>query len=77
MLVNFTGGQTAILTLGRGSTKSPLLHLMVVGNHGMLRLEGGDEFDGQFPSQRLAPESWRAAINQSLGRSAAVSLDSD
>jgi hypothetical protein len=51
VLVSYAAGWTALLTLGRmpsppGRGMAPRLDLLVVGNRGVLRLEGGECFAG-------------------------------
>jgi hypothetical protein len=45
LLCNYPGGQTVQLTLGCGAAASSTLHLLLVGNHGVVRLEGAELFD--------------------------------
>lgn len=74
VLLKHAGGQTALVTLGRGSAERARCHLLLVGNHGIVRLEG-DEFDessAQAEPQQV--ERWRKALETSFAQDAAVRL---
>lgn len=77
VLVQHAGGPTTFVTLGRGSVTRPSLHLLVAGNHGVIRLEGCELFDGSAARQPAAEpdvDRWRGAVAASIASGAAVDL---
>lgn len=70
-LLQNDAGRTVFVTLNCGGTRAARLSLLVIGNHGVLRLEGGDEIDGSFVES--APDaSWRSAIEATIAQKVAV-----
>lgn len=74
-----TGRQTSVLcSLASGATismtavltppddaREPTLQLLLIGQHGIARLQGGDEIDATLPEDK-ASSRWRSAIEGSL-----------
>lgn len=72
VLFQTAAGGTVFVTVGCGAANAPGLHLLVIGNHGVLRLEGAECFrPGDLSAAAPAPQAWSAAITESLrsGRS--------
>ena len=68
-------GPTVFLTAGRGAARGSTLDVLLVGNHGIARLEGADCLDADAWAEAVEatavqhPEwwkAWRAAIEESL-----------
>ncbi|HUG90850.1 MAG TPA: hypothetical protein VML55_08460 [Planctomycetaceae bacterium] len=49
-LASYPSGPTVLVTLAATRSRDPSLELLVVGNHGVIRLEGGECFAGLPPS---------------------------
>jgi hypothetical protein len=81
VLATCSGGQTLLVTLGRGSAARPLLELVLVANRGIVRLEGEEFFEPEdFEPDNVDPigtqqHHWHAAIERSLREHAAVDVD--
>jgi hypothetical protein len=75
VLIQSENGRTLFVTVGRGSAKNANLSLLVVGNHGVIRLESHDEWefvpDGLVSSSH---QSWREAVEQSHQSARSVPL---
>jgi hypothetical protein len=74
VLLNYAAGQTLLLNIVRGSTTDSL-QLLLVGNHGVVRLEGGELFDptGMQPADEI--QHWKRPLARSLAGKATVTLD--
>lgn len=73
-LFSLAGGQTVLVTVGRGIVDNGCLHLLLIGNHGTVRLEGAEQFDEEslvFPD---GPNPWKSPIEESLSGQAVVEL---
>ena len=73
-LFSLAGGQTVLVTVGRGAVDNGSLHLLLIGNHGTVRLEGSEQFDEEslvFPD---GPNPWKSPIEESLSRQSSVEL---
>ena len=75
VLFRYAGGQTVLVTLGRGAVSAASLQLLLVGNHGVVRLAGGDGFDERSLTAGDDVDRWNSWIDNSLSRGATVSLD--
>jgi hypothetical protein len=66
LLCDYSGGQTAQLTLGCGAIASSTLHLLLVGNHGVVRLEGAEMFDEtSLSATDEETNRWQQAVTSS------------
>lgn len=85
LLMNLAGGQTVSLSVSHGEAPQDLLTLVLVGNHGTARLEGGDELewsttgaqDGEETVAAVAGadiDRWRTLIDSSLRQGAPVAF---
>lgn len=80
VLLRSANGRSLFVTLGRGSAREPRLELLVVGNHGVIRLEGGDvlyEAVGCDAAELAAQRSetdWAGIVERSHTEGARVSL---
>ena len=78
LLLQSEKGRTLFVTLGRASVPAATLNLLVIGNHGVIRLEGGEDFEpGGFgdPSQQER-QRWAEAVETANRRQLLVSLKS-
>ena len=81
VLATYSGGQTLLVTSGRGSAARPSFGLILVANRGIVRLEGEELFEPEaFDPDHVDPigrhqDHWRAAIERSLREHAAVEVD--
>ena len=66
-------GRTCSITVGVGSAKSASLHLLLVGNHGVVRLEGAEMFDESSLTLAEDIDPIINAIEQSVETSALIS----
>ena len=73
VLLNYAGGQTLLLNIFRGST-SDCLQLLLVGNHGVVRLEGGELFDPAGMQAVDESQQWENPLARSLAEKNAVNL---
>ena len=64
-------GRTVSLTIGAGHAKEPQFDLLLVGNHGVARLEGLEDFDESSLSSHQACQSdaFAARLQQSIEES--------
>jgi hypothetical protein len=76
VMLQYAAGSTVFVTVGRGSAVRNRLHLLVVGNHGVVRLEGADAFDAGNVGTTADSQRWRAPVAESLKRREAVSVES-
>jgi hypothetical protein len=74
LLFQYHSGQTAFLTAGAGQANQPSFHLVLVGNHGIVCLQGTDVLEIVESSQPENRPAILPLIEQSLSQSAAVSL---
>ncbi|MGH7199424.1 MAG: hypothetical protein ACREJB_02395 [Planctomycetaceae bacterium] len=73
LLFGHAGGQSALVTINRGCSAIPRVRLLVVGNHGVVRLEGGELFAGFAATQPLRP-AWVSRIDESIAGGNTVPL---
>ena len=74
LLLNYAGGQTLLLNIVSGSTNDSL-QLLLIGNHGVVRLEGGELFDptAMLPADDV--DDWKRPLARSLAEKATVNLN--
>lgn len=74
VLLQYAGGQTLLFNVVSGSTNDSL-QLLLIGNHGVVRLEGGELFDpaGMQPANDV--DDWKKPLARSLAEKIAVNLD--
>ncbi len=67
LLCETESGRTCSITIGSGSAKAASLNLLLVGNHGVIRLEGSELFDeSSLNTSDANIDRWGLAIEQSL-----------
>jgi hypothetical protein len=72
LLLQTATGRSIFLTIGCGSATTSSLDLLIIGNHGIAQLQGGDDFDWQ---PETAPEiDWPAAIDEAIATGREVAL---
>lgn len=71
LLVEYPLGQTFFLTTTAIDGSPSALDLLLIGNHGIVRLEGGELFE-PVASPPPVSEEWRKAIESSLHSNQAV-----
>ena len=74
LLLNHAAGQTHSLTLIRGLAERSSIHLLLWGNHGLCRLEGGELWDATFAVDPAAANLWHERIQSSLESRAPVGV---
>ena len=75
ILLNYPGGQKALITLASSPATAGDLHLVLVGNHGMVRLEGGESFDTSPEATIPRAEFWQQRLTASHAQNGPVDLD--
>lgn len=65
-LVEFDKGQTATITVGRGSVAHDEAQAILVGNHGIARLEGGELFEYGVRAENPNQLEWRRRLELCL-----------
>lgn len=70
LLFETAAGRTISITIGGGSTTQAFLSLLLIGNHGVIRLEGADSFDEQslndMSDASAKRDHWHSMIASSL-----------
>jgi hypothetical protein len=66
VIANYAGGQTATVTATEGSGTRAELHLLLVGNRGIVRMQGGEDFDETSLPMPSQPQRWKSLIEESL-----------
>ena len=66
VLVTLENGRTILATVGSGSVKRPVLELLLVGNHGVVRLEGKSRIDELLLTNDDELQQWKTAVARSL-----------
>jgi len=76
VLVSYSSGQTSFVTIGCGAAAEPALHLLLVGNRGVVRLEGAEQFDpaGGPPTRGDDLKRWRRPVERSLRDGASIEV---
>ncbi len=77
VLATFTGGQTLLLTLGRGAVERATLDLLLVGNHGLIRSEGAELFAEPVFTVPETVGQWKSWVDKSLRQNVSVDLSDD
>lgn len=73
-LVNFAGGQTLLVCAGCGSAAESQLQLLLIGNRGIVRLEGAECGLETKPAQTESVEVWVSKIRESQTSDSALQL---
>lgn len=77
VLASFPLGQTFFLTTTAIDGAPPAFDLLLSGNHGIVRLEGGDLFDSVSSTEVSVDQSgWKTTIERSLREQRAVEWQS-
>ena len=71
-LISYGGGATLFVTCG--TADRPSLHAVLIGNHGIARLEGAELFDGCPPQSNGNAAQWDVPLQRSLEDGCAVEL---
>lgn len=71
LLLKNDAGRSVFVTLTRGGSRTFSPSLLVIGNHGILRLAGGNDFSEALLNA-ASGTSWKSAIEASLAQTAAV-----
>jgi hypothetical protein len=66
VLVKLENGRTILATIGSGSVSYSVLELLLIGNHGIVRLEGKSRMDEVFLKNDDCVQRWKTAVNRSL-----------
>ncbi len=74
-LISYGGGATLFVTCG--AADRPSLHALLIGNHGIARLEGAELFDGCPPQPNAKAAQWEVPLQRSLKEGCAVELCED
>ncbi len=79
VLIESASGQTVSLTIGRGCTDTSKLDLLLVGNHGIVRLGGTEHFDeASLASPASASEQdgrdWQVPLETCFGTNKVVRI---
>jgi predicted dehydrogenase len=74
VLINHAGGQTALITVACTAAPITESHLLVIGTHGVLRLEGAECFTFELSVASADSAAWQSAIEASLRDQTAVPL---
>ena len=74
VLFNFAAGQSAMVTCGCGSARHTSLQLLLVGNRGVIRLEGGELFESADVPEKSDAQFWRTLIERSITAGEPVSM---
>ncbi len=78
LLLTLTTGATISLTAvrssGRPNESTSTLQLLLMGQHGVARLQGGEDIDPSLNAADAPPQKWRDAIDRSLASGKAVDV---
>jgi len=74
VLARYPDGQTAMFTVGCGSVTCSQCQLLLVGNHGIARLEGGEYFEETLPEMPADVERIRTLVDKSVAQRAPVAM---
>ena len=66
VLVTLENGRTILATVGSGSVSYSVLELLLIGNHGIVRLEGEDRIDKLVLTNDEGVQRWKNAVDRSL-----------
>jgi len=65
-MVSFSGGETLLVSVGQGFSEETRLDLLLIGNHGVVRLEGNDPLENLPAVDVDQVQQWSAAVDRSL-----------
>ena len=71
-LFTYDTGQTTFITLDAESSYEPALHLLLIGNRGVIRLEGAECF---APDVSTASSAWLSLVTTSVAHRQAIRVD--
>lgn len=74
VILSCAGGQTILATVGSGSSNRMHMQLLLIGNHGIVKLEGEDQLEALTPFHKDETARWESAINQSIQEAAQIPL---
>ncbi len=74
VLIRFQSGATGVVTVALVPDGQTRLELLLVGNHGIVRLEGGEQFDTASLPKPPVADAWIRACRQSLDSHAAATV---
>ena len=66
VLVTFVNGRTMLATVGSSSVNDSVLELLLIGNHGIIRLEGESRIDELLLTNDDELQQWKTAVTRSL-----------
>ena len=66
VLVTLENGRTILATIGSGCVNYAELKLLLIGNHGVVRLEGEGRIDELLLTNDDEVQQWKTAIDRSL-----------
>jgi hypothetical protein len=66
VLVTLENGRTILATVGSGCVDYSVLKLLVIGNHGVVRLEGEGRIDELLLTHDDEVQRWKTAVDRSL-----------
>jgi hypothetical protein len=72
VLLQTGSGRTISITIGCGSAKTTSLDLLVIGNHGIVQLQGGDAFEWEREFE--SPFAHVEAIEDAIGTGREIAL---
>jgi hypothetical protein len=72
LLLRTTTGRTIFITVGCGSRATAALDLLVVGNHGIVQLQGGDAFEWE-PQEEPRP-AWMSQVDEAIATGREIAL---
>lgn len=73
ILFEYASGQTLFVTVGSAAQQATL-HLLLVGNHGLIRLEGAELIGGFTTSAASNSAGWQSKIDESISSSGPVTI---
>lgn len=66
VLVTLENGRTILATVGSGRVNYSVLKLLLIGNHGVVRLEGESRIDERLLTHDDELQQWKTAVARSL-----------
>ena len=66
VLVTLENGRTIMATVGSGSVSCSVLELLLIGNHGIVRLEGEGRIEERVLTNDDDVQWWKTAVDRSL-----------
>jgi hypothetical protein len=78
LLLTLTSGATLSITIGCVPKNPPSLQLLCVGNQGVMRLEGGENWSGRLAeNSSVAAARWRTWIETSARTRTAIDVEAE